>query len=59
MALTLEEFIVNHTEMLVEFALDYKKNNAKYPEQYPLTMVDGNEGLWGEMFDDFHDRGWS
>jgi hypothetical protein len=53
MAKTLSGFMLEMQEKLPAFELWWLAQNEKDPEAFPLTMEDGNEGLWDEMFQDF------
>ena len=50
MAQSIDQFVLEASQLLMDFKRDWKKNNEKNPEQWPLEMEDGNEGLWWEMF---------
>jgi len=49
MAQTLDEFLKEAKEDLVEFEKWWRKKNSENPEQFPMEMTTGNEGLWWEF----------
>lgn len=49
MAQTLDEFLAEAQKNLKDFEKDWRIKHAQYPEEYPLEMLDGNEGLWWEF----------
>ena len=49
MAQTLDEFLKEVKEDLVEFEKWWRKKNSENPEQFPMEMTTGNEGLWWEF----------
>lgn len=53
MALSLNDFVEHEVTRLDDFKRWYLKENKRNPEQYPLTLPNGDEGLWDEMFADF------
>lgn len=56
MALSLDEFMTELRTKVDQFEADYRQEASENPEQYPLTMENGNEGLWIEFFFDFFQR---
>ena len=46
MAQTLDEFLKEVKEDLVEFEKWWRKKNSENPEQFPMEMTTGNEGLF-------------
>lgn len=48
MAQTLDEFMKEERERLVAFEAHWRACHAVAPNAYPLSMDDGNEGLWFE-----------
>lgn len=50
---TLAEFAEETRLDLDKFVAGYKAKHAESPQEYPLTMPAGNEGLWFEFFQDF------
>lgn len=50
MAQTLAEFIEEAKKELAKFEKMWREQHAKNPENFPLKMEDGNEGLWWEQF---------
>lgn len=57
MAQTVTDFVLNEKDRLQKFEIWWMAMNQKNPEIYPLSMVDGNEGLWWEQFQEF-DASW-
>lgn len=53
MAQTLSSFMLEMQEKLQAFEIWWLEQNEKDPESFPLTMEDGNEGLWDEMLSEF------
>ncbi|MFP3637889.1 hypothetical protein [Paraburkholderia sp. SIMBA_054] len=53
MAQSLESFLAELRTDVDRFEKAYRAKVAEIPEHYPLTMVDGNEGLWFEFFTTF------
>lgn len=52
MAQTLTAFVEEMRQDLAIFEQAYHEAHRKNPVQYPLEMVDGQEGLWFEFFSD-------
>ena len=57
MSLRLAMFVVNMQEELLEFEKKYHAKHEENPNNYPLIMQDGNEGLWLEFFLNFLEDG--
>lgn len=55
MALRLEVFVSDMQEKIMDFRNAYIKKHEENPEQYPLTMIEYNEWLWYEFFNNFLD----
>lgn len=53
MAQTMTEFVLEQQDKLQKFELWWVAMNKKDPDAYPLSMGDGNEGLWWEQLQDF------
>jgi len=53
MAQSLQSFIEEEEEKILAFKKYWMRNHEKNPEQFPLTLPDGNEGLWQEMYIEF------
>ena len=53
MSQTLTSFYIEQQEKLRLFEVWWIAQNKKDPDAYPMTMPDGNEGLWLEMLQDF------
>ena len=49
----LDEFLKQARQNIDNFEIMWRDHNARYPEDYPLAMKDGNEGVWWEMLNDF------
>ena len=49
MAQTLDEFIKGAKNDLSAFECWWRKKNQENPEQFPMEMTTGNEGLWWEF----------
>lgn len=49
MAQTLNEFLAEARDELVQFENKWVAENARDKEAFPLEMPDGSEGLWQEM----------
>ena len=49
MSQSLDEFLKEAREELVRFEKMWRDENEKNPNNYPLVMRDGNEGLWWEF----------
>jgi hypothetical protein len=49
MSQTLQEFLDGVKERLVLFEEYWVKNNIKYPDNFPMEMKTGLEGLWWEF----------
>ena len=49
MAQTLDEFIEEVREDLVDFKKWWIKKNLENPDNFPMEMPTGNEGLWWEF----------
>ena len=49
MSESLFAFEINMIKYLDEFKNKYYDNHIENPEQYPLVMEHGNEGLWLEF----------
>jgi len=49
MAQTLDDFLKEAKEDLIEFEKLWRKQNAENPEQFPMEMPTGDEGLWWEF----------
>lgn len=52
MAQTLDEFMAEARAGLESFEADYRAKHEALPEHYPLSMPDGNDGLWFEFLMD-------
>ncbi|MCW5156385.1 MULTISPECIES: hypothetical protein [Burkholderia cepacia complex] len=50
MAQSLDQFVAEVQKDITGFAAAYKKKAEEMPELYPLTIEDGNEGMWFEFF---------
>lgn len=57
MALTLTDFILEEQQKLQKFEQWWQAMHHQNPGAFPLTMADGNEGLWSEQFQEF-DEAW-
>lgn len=57
MSLRLAMFVADMQEELLEFKERYVDKHNINPEQYPLYMKDGQEGLWLEFFLNFLEDG--
>ena len=53
MAMTLTEFVLEEQDKLPKFEIWWVTMNKKDPDSYPMSLADGNEGLWFEQFQDF------
>jgi hypothetical protein len=53
MAQTLTDFCLEQQEKLILFRQWWIQGHEKDPEIFPMTMADGNEGLWMDMFHNF------
>lgn len=53
MAMSLDQFADEVRSSIEAFVADYRKNHEQNPEQYPLELPTGQEGLWYEFFMDF------
>lgn len=53
MAQTLEDFIKETKKDLDRFYRYWTFEWKQDPENFPLTMEKGNEGLWWEFFEEF------
>jgi hypothetical protein len=53
MAMTFREFMDSQAALLTAFANDWIEKNKEDPEQYPMLMEDGDEGLWDEQLSNF------
>ncbi len=53
MAQSLTSFMVESKAKLEAFEKWWMEQHALDPEAYPLSMEDGNEGLWWEMLQEF------
>lgn len=53
MALRLSIFVSDIQEQVLIFKEQYMIKHYENPNQYPLIMQDGNEGLWLEFFMNF------
>jgi len=49
MSQSLSEFIDEQMKLLAVFQKYWVEKHAKDPDNYPLIMEDGNEGLWLEQ----------
>lgn len=49
MAKTLDEFLKEVRADIVKFEKWWRKKNDENPEQFPMEMTTGNEGLWWEF----------
>ncbi|WP_206426998.1 hypothetical protein [Burkholderia gladioli] len=52
MAKTLQEFMVELRSDVDRFEQAYREKAASNPDHYPLSLPDGQEGLWFEFFTD-------
>ena len=50
---TLDEFLAQARKNITDFEAMWLEKNKLYPEEYPMAMKDGNEGLWWEMLNEF------
>lgn len=57
MSLRLSMFVSDIQERVLGFKEKYMIKHYENPDQYPLIMQDGNEGLWLEFFLNFLDEG--
>ena len=57
MAQTLAAFYLEQQEKMRAFEQWWLMKHTEDPDAYPLTMEDGNEGLWWEMLQAF-DPAW-
>lgn len=56
MAQTLDEFVEEVNATIEAFNEEYRVRSVVMGvDKYPLTMEDGNEGLWREFFYSFMD----
>lgn len=53
MAQTLDAFIAELRSDVERFEQAYRARVVEKPDQYPLSLPDGQEGLWFEFFMDF------
>ncbi|WP_316157793.1 hypothetical protein [Cupriavidus sp. BIC8F] len=53
MAQSLDAFIAELRGDVERFEQAYRTRMAEKPDQYPVTLPDGQEGLWFEFFMDF------
>jgi hypothetical protein len=51
--LSLTDFCLEQQEKLILFRQWWIQGHEKDPEIFPMTMADGNEGLWMDMFHNF------
>ena len=58
MAQTLDEFLKEAHDDINKFEKGWREKNVKRPDEYPLVLSDGNEGLWWEFLRT-DDDGWS
>ncbi|MFN2203559.1 MAG: hypothetical protein ACK2UO_20350 [Caldilineaceae bacterium] len=49
MSQSLSEFIDEQMKLLAVFQKHWVEKHAEDPDNYPLIMEDGNEGLWLEQ----------
>jgi hypothetical protein len=54
---TLDEFIREAKEELDRFETWWRTKHEEDPENFPLQMEDGNEGLWREFLTNFGEDG--
>lgn len=47
---SLSSFLRDISACRDQFLFDWVRNNAKYPERYPLVLPKDNEGMWYEYF---------
>ncbi|WP_431798037.1 hypothetical protein SGO26_30140 (plasmid) [Cupriavidus metallidurans] len=57
MAPSLDAFIAELRGDVERFEQAYRARVAENPAQYPLSLPDGQEGLWLEFFIDYATRG--
>ena len=53
MAQTLIEFVTQEHIRLSSFELDWQRKHKAEPENYPLEMKSGQEGLWVEFLNEY------
>lgn len=53
MSKTLTGFCIEQQEKLRLFEVWWIEKNKEDQNAYPMTMIDGNEGIWKELIDDF------
>lgn len=51
--MTLDEFVKEQTEAIEKFRVYWIKMNLVDPENFPISLPDGQEGLWWEMLQGF------
>ena len=49
---SLEQFLAEMRQDLVDFEKSYRKSHEENPEHFPLTLDGDNTGLWLEFFVD-------
>lgn len=55
MSQSLDEFIFEARCKVENFYIWWKQKHMIDPENYPLVMVDGQEGLWTEFLNEFEE----
>ena len=50
---TLDQFLKQARQNISDFEVMWLMQNKRDPENFPMAMKDGNEGLWWEMLNDF------
>jgi len=50
MSRSLDEFLNEARHSLDMFEDMWRRKHSDNPEHFPMEMVEGNEGLWWEMF---------
>lgn len=53
MSVSLTDFITYQKDALKAFEKYWMENHKKTPEDFPLSMKEGNEGLWWEMLQEW------
>jgi hypothetical protein len=51
--MTLDEFLAEARQNIVDFEVYWRKEHAEKPDDFPLELSDDNDGTWWEMLNGF------